>query len=47
MSNLLIPTELAQAIHDYLLTKPMGEVETLVVQIRALRPAPAAEEPKE
>lgn len=28
--------ELLQALHDYLMTKPMSEVEHLVMQLRAL-----------
>lgn len=40
---LQLPTELVQAIHDYLMTRPMREVEALVTAIRNAKPA----EPKE
>lgn len=30
-----IPDDLLKALHDYLLTRPMGEVEGLVVGIRS------------
>lgn len=35
-----MPAELAQAIHDYLMTRPMGEVEGLVVSIRQAEALP-------
>lgn len=35
----LIPTELAQALHDYLMrNRPMAEVEGFVVALRTLEP---------
>ena len=34
-----INTDLLQKIHDYLMTKPMREVESLIVEIRNLQPA--------
>lgn len=34
--NLIIPKDLAQAIHDYLLSRPMGEVEVLALGLRDL-----------
>ena len=40
---LQLPPELVQAIHDYLMTRPMREVEALVAAIRSVKPA----EPKE
>jgi hypothetical protein len=40
MPNLLIPAAFAQQLHDYLLGRPMGEVEQLVGGLRQLRPAP-------
>lgn len=36
---LLIPRELAQALHDYLMMRPMAEVEQLVAKLRTLKPA--------
>jgi hypothetical protein len=33
--NVVIPQVLAQAIHDYLMTRPMAEVETMVNGLRA------------
>jgi hypothetical protein len=33
-----LPPELAQAIHDYLVTRPMREVEGLVNALRECRP---------
>lgn len=35
---ILIPANLAQAIHDYLLTRPMREVEALVNALRQCQP---------
>lgn len=37
-----IPPHLAQAIHDYLLTRPMREVEGLVNALRQCQPKQAA-----
>jgi hypothetical protein len=34
-----IPAPLLQAIHDYLMTRPMREVETLVLDIRKCAPS--------
>ena len=36
--NVVIPHVLAQAIHDYLMTRPMAEVETMVAGLRACQP---------
>ena len=36
--NLIISKDLAQAIHDYLLSRPMGEVEVLALELRNLSP---------
>jgi len=33
-----LPPELAQAIHDYLVTRPMREVEGLVTALRQCKP---------
>ena len=41
--DLLLPVELAQALHDYLMTRPMGEVERIVLPLRNLKPAPEPE----
>ena len=35
---LQLPSELVQAIHDYLMTRPMREVEALVAAIRNAKP---------
>lgn len=40
---LQLPRDVVQAIHDYLITRPMIEVEALVVEIRKAKPV----EPKE
>jgi len=40
---LQLPADLVQAIHDYLTTRPMREVESLVTAIRTAKPV----EPKE
>lgn len=37
--DLLLPVELAQALHDYLITRPFGEVERMVGALRTLKPA--------
>ncbi len=34
MEKITIPQGLASALHDYLLTRPMGEVEGLVMALR-------------
>lgn len=34
MTHVTIPQDLAQALHDYLMRKPMIEVEGLVVALR-------------
>lgn len=39
-SELLLPVDLAQALHDYLAMRPFGEVERMVVALRSLRSAP-------
>lgn len=36
---LQLPREIIQAIHDYLVTRPMIEVEALVAEIRKAKPA--------
>lgn len=41
MNKVTIPTELANAIHDYLMSRPMREVEAMVA---ALRQAEAVKE---
>ncbi len=33
-----IDTNLVQRIHDYLMSKPMTEVENLIIDIRSLKP---------
>jgi hypothetical protein len=33
-----IPPQLAQALHDYLLTRPMREVEAMVNALRECKP---------
>lgn len=35
---LVIPANLAQGLHDYLSTRPMREVENMVVGVRQLKP---------
>jgi hypothetical protein len=40
---LQLPSDLVQAVHDYLMTRPMREVEALVNEIRKAKPV----EPKE
>jgi len=40
-----IPAELARAIHDYLVTRPMREVEGLVLALRQAKPADADKAP--
>lgn len=35
---LQLPPELVQAIHDYLMTRPMREVEALVAEVRKAKP---------
>lgn len=38
----LIPTVLLQGLHDYLMTRPMLEVEGLVSGLRNCQPMPSA-----
>lgn len=38
-----LPNDLVQAIHDYLMGRPMREVEALVVAIRQAAQAPKEE----
>ncbi len=38
---LQLPREIVQAIHDYLVTRPMIEVEALVDEIRKAQPVKA------
>ena len=40
---LQLPADLVQAVHDYLMTRPMREVEALVAEVRKAKPV----EPKE
>lgn len=35
---LQLPADLVQAVHDYLMTRPMQEVEALVVGLRKAKP---------
>ena len=35
---LQLPANLVQALHDYLMTRPMIEVEALVAEIRKAKP---------
>jgi hypothetical protein len=37
MKNIRVPSDLLAAIHDYLMTRPMREVETLVAALRSLK----------
>lgn len=37
---ILVPMPILQVLHDYLLTRPMGEVEQLVAALRKCKPAP-------
>jgi len=39
-----IPEQLARALHDYLLTRPMREVEGLVGALRQCQPKEEADE---
>lgn len=43
-NKIAIPAQLAQAIHDYLLTRPMREVEGLVNALRECKPEDAPHE---
>ena len=36
---LQLPSDLVQIIHDYLMTRPMREVEQIVLAIRQAKPA--------
>lgn len=38
-----VPPQLAQALHDYLVTRPMREVEGLVNALRECKPKDAAD----
>ena len=40
---LQLPPDLIQAIHDYLMTRPMREVEALVTAIRTAKPVETKE----
>lgn len=40
MQNFLLPTPLAQSLHDYLMTRPMQEAEPFVLALRKLELAP-------
>ena len=40
MKKVAIPAELAEALHRYLLGRPMGEVEALVSGLRAAEHVP-------
>jgi len=39
---LQLPSDLVQAVHDYLMTRPMREVEALVTAIRTAKPSTPA-----
>lgn len=39
MQNVELPQNLAQALHDYLMSRPMAEVEQLVMALRRTKPA--------
>lgn len=39
-TELLLPVELAQALYDYIATRPFVEVERLAIALRALKPVP-------
>lgn len=39
-----LPPELAQAIHEYLVTRPMREVEGMVNALRQCKPKDASDE---
>ena len=41
-----IPADLAQAVHEYLLTRPMREVEGMVVALRQAEAADKVEKPE-
>lgn len=38
IDTILIPVPLAQAIHKYLMTQPMKDVEVLVIALRQCEP---------
>lgn len=40
MKKIVIPQDLAQELHDYLMTRPMREVEPLVVNLRQCEALP-------
>lgn len=40
---ILVPTQLLQALHDYLMTRPMAEVEQMALSIRQCKTAPPVE----
>lgn len=42
-THFLVPVEVAEALHGYLVARPMGEVEQLVGALRASKPAPVEE----
>jgi len=47
MPNFEVPADLLQALHDYLVSRPMVEVEPLVARLRQckrVQPAPDATE---
>jgi len=39
-----IPEPLARALHDYLLSRPMGEVERMVAALRECKPKQEAQD---
>lgn len=41
MSKVTIPADLANALHEYLMTRPMREVEALVAALRQAEPVDA------
>ena len=42
--QVIISQQLAQALHDYLMTRPMGEVEGLALGLRQASPLPKTDE---
>jgi hypothetical protein len=44
--NYLIPKELVEQIHAYLMDRPVREVEALIVPLRQLEAAPNGEQPE-
>lgn len=40
-THVLVPVPIAQAVLDYLATRPYGEVYQLIATLQSLQPAPA------